>query len=268
MVKHYVVSAKVKVLLALMLFIHVVFLSPVKEFSMQMGCKVTPFLFPFQISNIYFQLLFMLGVVYLFSAVPFMQYWNMYRLMRFGRIRWALEQLYIIFALALFYVGANLLTNLLLMLDVTTYRLEWGKALYTLSLTNAASEFGGIVQFPYAFINDYSPVQALLYAILISGLCVFLVGILMFFMSLYINRLAAILAAMTLVVLPAVVENMTNSYRWFLFFSPLSWMNFPSISQYMSVNRIIAVLSVLILLLLLGILFKIKICEFDWYKEE
>jgi len=268
MIKHYVVSAKTKVLLALVLFVHFVFLDPVKAFSIQVGCKVTPFLFPFQLSSIYFQLLFMLGVVYLFSAVPFMQYWNMYRLMRLGRIRWALEQLYIIFALTLFYVCANLLINQLVMLDVTVYRPEWGKALYTLSLTNAASEFGSIIPFPYAFINDYSPMQALFYAIVISGLCVFFVGVFMFFVSLYINRIAAILMAMMLVVLPAVIENMTNLYGRFLVFSPLSWMNFPSISKYMSVGRIIALFSGLILLLILGILLKIRICEFDWYKEE
>ncbi len=268
MVKEYLLSTKTRVLLILMLFIHFAFLSPVRAFSTQIGCKITPFLFPFQMSSIYFQLLFMLGVVYLFSFVPCMQYWNMYRLMRLGRIRWALEQLRIILALAFFYTVMNLFMSILLMMDVTAYRLEWGKGLYTLSLTNAGGEFGNMLQFSYAFINDYTPLQALAASMVISFLCVAFIGIFMFFVSLWVNRTMAILLAMLGVVLPAVVENMTNSYQKFIFFSPLSWINFPAVSKYLSVQRIIVVLSLLTLTTILGILFKIKVCEFDWYNEE
>lgn len=268
MFKYYVMSVKVKTLLVLMFFTNFVFLNPLRHFSMRSGYRIAPFVFPFQISNIYFQLLFMLGAVYLFSDVPFTQHWNMYRLIRKGRIRWGMEQLSVVFRLTLFYTGANLLMHFGILAKVTTYRAEWGKVLYTLALTNAAEESESIIQFPYVLINEYLPVPALCYAVIITCLCVFFIGLLMFFISLQINRTASILAAMLFLVLPAAVENMLELHDRYIMLSPLSWMNYVSVPEHLPVGRIVAILGGINLLLAAGSILKIRTCEFSWHHEE
>ena len=77
----------------LLLFVAInIYVSPIKDFSVMTNFKVTPWVFPFLISDANFLAMFMAGVVYYFSNVPFMQKTYSYYLLREGRKKWVMEQ--------------------------------------------------------------------------------------------------------------------------------------------------------------------------------
>lgn len=86
-------SVKTFTLLLLLGVIYHIFLSPVKDFSAFVDYPVSPWIFPFLISDVYFVILFMAAVVYFFSDVPFMKEWTLYQVIRTGVSDGSLDKL-------------------------------------------------------------------------------------------------------------------------------------------------------------------------------
>ena len=76
-------------LLIVVLFFFYTRLSPLREFAAMVGYNVTPWIFPFLLSNLSFQLTIAFCGAYFFSDVPYMQYKEMYQMIRCGRRKWA-----------------------------------------------------------------------------------------------------------------------------------------------------------------------------------
>lgn len=129
-------SVKTFTLLLLLGVIYHIFLSPVKDFSAFVDYPVSPWIFPFLISDVYFVILFMAAVVYFFSDVPFMKEWTLYQVIRTGRVRWVFGQIgSIILSSFVFVLFAEVISGMLLLPNIILDE-RWGKVLYTLSITN------------------------------------------------------------------------------------------------------------------------------------
>ena len=105
----------------------------------------------------------MLGVVYMFSDVPFMQHYYMYQIVRIGRKRWAIGQIVSIIFQSLFLMFFHLSVSILWIIRHCEWKLEWGKLLHTVALTNASAHYGFLFEVPYSAIQKYSPQEPVSY---------------------------------------------------------------------------------------------------------
>lgn len=270
-----VVSVKTFTLLLLLTIIYHIFLSPIKVFSMAVQYPVSPWIFPFLISDVYFVILFMAAVVYYFSDVPFMKEWAMYQVIRTGRVKWVCGQIGSLVLSSFAFVLVAVLETGLILLPNLTLNEGWGKVLYTLSITNASAEYQIPFLISYDIINQLAPLEALGISVFMSGLVILFIVLLMFSISLYISRLWANITAMLFVILPIVIENIGDTVPWLVYCSPISWIRISetlvqSAQECQKLNLMLC--SVLLIVVCIGlssiIIWKIKKVDFKFIKED
>lgn len=259
-------SVKTFTLLFLLGVIYHIFLSPIKDFSILVDYPVSPWIFSFLISDVYFVILFMAAVVYFFSDVPFMKEWTLYQVIRTGRVRWACGQIgSIIFSSFVFVLLAEVVSGVLLLPNVILNE-GWGKVLYTLSITNAAGEYKIPFLISYDIISTFEPFQAVVLSVFISSFVILFLGLWMFMVSLYVSRLWANVTAMLFVIMPIVIENIGDDVTWLVYCSPVSWMRISEINV-SSIIRMIVVLLLACVILSIAIIWKITRVDFELTKE-
>lgn len=252
------------------------YMRAVVRFSKDMECAATPWAFPFLLSNIFFLLLFMAGVVYCFSDVPFMQHKNMYQVIRTGRSKWALGQISVIAAQAFFIMVFNAVFSIILLLGYFEYSPGWGKLYHTLALTGGSKKYRFLFDFSYETMQIYSPLELLVLSIMLGTLVIAFVGIFMFAVSLYVNRSLAVTLAFFLVMMIYLVENMYPLLkRWAAMFAPVNWMRVTQIGIKFHDSFIQPPVWYMVTMLAAGIAIcagmvcvKVKKIEFQWYQEE
>ena len=252
------------------------YMRPVVRASKDLDCGAAPWAFPFLLSNIFFLLLFMVGIIYYFSDVPFMQYKNMYQVIRTGRMRWAAGQIGAIFAQAFLLMAANVVFSMLLLTGSCEYTLGWGKLYHTLALTGGSESYQFLFFFSYETMQLFTPLELLGLTVLLGTLVIAFIGLFMFVVSLYISRSVAVTAAFLMVTMIYLVENIHPLLkRWMAMFAPVNWMRVTHIGIKLhdsflqpSVPYMLAVLTAGILTCASFICLKIKKTEFQWYKEE
>lgn len=259
-------SVKTFTLLLLLGVIYHIFLSPVKDFSAFVDYPVSPWIFPFLISDVYFVILFMAAVVYFFSDVPFMKEWTLYQVIRTGRVRWVFGQIgSIILSSFVFVLFAEVISGMLLLPNIILDE-RWGKVLYTLSITNVGSEYQIPFLISYDIISRFEPVQAVGLSVLISSFVILFLGLWMFTISLYVSRLWANVTAMLFVILPIVIENIGDDVTWLVYCSPVSWMRISEVNV-SSISSMIGVLLLACVILSGAIIWKITRVDFEVTKE-
>lgn len=262
--------------LILQLFVNYMNIKPLIEFSEAVNYKVSPWVFPFMVSEYHYAFLFLLMVVYYFSDVPFMQHQNMYQVIRTGRRRWAMSQICVLVLQSFFLVGANIFMSALLMLPNLEFTTEWGKVLHTIALTNAGSHYDLWFPITYQAMEQSTPLQMLLCAFGMGGLVVAFVGLAMFAVSLLINRLAAVAVGTIMTLMIFLVQNahpvdMAKVCR----FVPANWIRVANIGMkelggYMtpSLSYMLTVLIIGIVIFCTAIIIRIKRVEFHWNNED
>ena len=268
-----ILSIKMATLFLLLGFIYHIFLSPIKNFSTSVNYPISPWVFPFLLSDVYFIVLFMSAVVYFYSDVPFMKEWTMYQMIRTGRVRWAIAQIEVIFISAFAFIVIAFISSSLILFPNITLEEGWGKVLYTLSMTNAAGDYSIPFGISYNIISGYTVQEAVGVTIIFGGIIIAFLGMLMFAVSLYASRLWANIIAMILVILPIVVENVGDIFPWLIYFSPISWMRvsemmFNSKRMSMMGTGYMLLLALICFVLAIMIVFKIRKVDVKLIKED
>lgn len=252
------------------------YMKPVLKFSETADYGVSLWVFPFIISNIYFLFLFMFGVVYYFSDVPFMQYEKMYQVIRVGRRCWAFGQIGTIMIQSFLIMLYNYILTVVMLAGKWDFTADWGKLLHTVALTNAGEYYGFLFGIPYQAMESYTGPALTVLTLVIGSLVISFLGLVMFAVSLVVNRIAAVSAAGVMVVMIYVVENMPSALmQRTACFAPVVWMR----AAYLSVKEhdsyilppaayIFSVLIIGILILCGIIMLKANRIEFLWTKEE
>lgn len=267
------VSLKTGTLFLLQLFVLFVYLTPLKEYAEAIRYPVTPWLMPFLFSNVYFTFFFTCGAVYYYSDIPFMQHSEMYALIRAGRIKWGISKIAGIILGGFAFSAIEIVLSVLPLFPFVDWNTGWGKLLHTLSMTDAASQYGINLFVPYEILSNYSAIEAVGISFLIGGLVATFLGILMFFISLYFSRLTAICAAMFFAILSVVVYNIRGIYHWVIYLSPVSWLNLMFIDKGNSQGFDMLSFCVFVLLAVIAlgsilILWKLKSTDYDFVKED
>lgn len=270
---NYFFQMRLLIFILIQFFIIHYYSSPIKRFLILADYPVTPWIAPFMMLNVYFLFIYGITVIYFYSNVPFMQYSQMYQLVRLGRKKWGIEKIIRIWMSAVALATIELFLSILPLVPRLELSKDWGKVIYTLAMTDAASQFNINIFFPYDIVSSFTPIKAMLLIwgilILVTGL----IGMVMFSFSLLFSRTLGIVIATIIAILPIVFFNIHYQLGWIVYFSPLSWLNLSllhgKISKiYPNIWYVFySILGMTIILCLLSVR-KIKETDFLWMREE
>lgn len=264
------------VFIILMLVTSRSYLNPLREFSVAVNYPVSWCVFPFVMCSFTYLIIFWFGVIYVNSDVPFMQHVNMYHAIRSGRRQWGLGQIGGIFLRSLIMVLITIFCTILPLLSKIEWSNEWGKLLRTAATTNALSRYQSSVVIYYDIFSEYTPLELILLEILICTLTCTFVGVLMFFLSLYINKIIAVAGGLALAISLFPVLNMHPLIRYKLArFVPTVWAELARIATVDHTYYWLPSLTYMVLFLLVGIaimtsciIYKIRHVELNWENED
>ncbi|MCL2747259.1 MAG: hypothetical protein FWE59_01205 [Oscillospiraceae bacterium] len=269
-------NVKTATLLLLMFFINYLYCKPILDFSADANYPVTPWVFPFMLSNIFYLALFMIGVLYYFSDVPFMQYPNMYQVIRVGRKKWAIGQIFSIVVQSFFLIVANMGMTVLLLSSHLDLNFEWGKLLHTAALTNIDIKYGFLFGFSYEAMQLYTPLDLMFLTLVLGALVLSFTGILMFALSLIAGRIFAMAMGTGMVGIIFALEGVPPILVVGL--GKIGFMNWLRVAQIgvkehgsflmPSFEYMVTVLIMGILSLSLVINWRIRHVDFEWIKED
>ena len=190
---------------------------PYLDFVIDKGEGISWCIFPFLMTSYYLIGMFYFGVIYINSDVPFMQYENLYQVIRTGRKKWAIYQINGIFIRSVFITIAVVIGSIIPFIGHILINNDWGKVIYTLANTRRSDNFykENIVMFRFypEAILKLSPLKLMLITILISVLITTLIGLLMYFLSLYLGKITAVSLSFASIILLYVVENTIPATR-------------------------------------------------------
>ena len=204
-------------------FMCVTFLLPVRAVCAEYQYPVCPYFLPHLFSYLYFETGFFAAVIYFFSDIPFMNEWEANRVMKLGRKRWALVHIGEIIISGYLLMLSFFVLTFLPLVGVMEIENDWGNLLYTLS---AKGDFRVAFDVSYKILQQYTPVSAVSFCLILGGAVISLIGLLMFMVSLLLSRTAAIIMATVVTGLPIFAENLANmnNQSWLWYISPVSWL--------------------------------------------
>lgn len=264
-------SSRFVTLIILQFFVLYIYLAPIRNFSRDVNYPVSPWSLPFLFSNIYFQLFFVFIVIYYFSNVPFMHYSEMYQLIRTGRKKWALGKIIGIIFSSFAIMLVEFFLSIIPLIGRLNFENDWGKILYTLSITDAGSKYNILID--YNIINSYTPLKIMAIIFIIGGLLISFIGILMFSLSILSSRLVAFSITFILSIITIINSNIKFNHVWLIYLSPISWFDISNISlksgyNFPTFSYVIGFLTVAIIILSISIIWKIKTINFQWNRED
>lgn len=222
-------NSKVGTFLMLILAMAYSYDKPYLKFVQEKNYPISWCIFPFHLASPAFLALFLIGIIYINSDVPFMQHVNMYQAIRTGRKRWALGQIGGIAVRSFVVTTAAAALSAVPFLGKIEWTAEWGKMIYTLSaMKTQTSRFfldtDVLFRFFYEILGEFTPLWFMAVTVLLCTLLTAFLGILMFVISLYAGRIAAVCAAFCNVLLLFMVQNAPPVYRQRLaHFVPAYW---------------------------------------------
>lgn len=197
----------------------------IRQYAIAAQYPAAPWVMPFMGQNIYFQFVYGISVVYFYSNVPFMQRYEMYVLMRQGRVWWVSTKLLRIWISAVMLAAVEIVLSILPFIPYLEWTFQWGKLYHSLALTDAGGDYHMALFFSYELINENNALKTVLMLFIVLCIVTGLTGTLMFALSVGTSRTAAILAGTFFAVLSVVFENLYIWQACIGFISPFSWIN-------------------------------------------
>ena len=275
-IKRKIFSIKYLSAMMLIVFIGILYTVTIRKFSYLTGYSITPCFFPFLISINFYNLIYFALYIYLFSDAPFVQHNTVYQIIRCGRVKWGIIQLEKIFLSSCCFNIISFILSVVILTPHVSFEDGWGKVIYTLSRTDAGTSYNISINFPYDVVGKYTPLQVLKLTMLILWLAGSCIGLLMFALSLWWGRVAALIGASIWVILPIILDNYTGVWRPLAtHFSPISWTRISEIGQFRygiprlpSLKFILSAYIILCVIFSLAALFKLRTVDFKWSNEE
>lgn len=201
------------------------YIHSVKQFSVAADYPASPWILPFAGQNVFFLFVYGISVIYFYSNIPFMQRNEMYVLIRQGRKRWIHIKILRIWLSAVLLSVIELILSILPLFPCLEWSTEWGKLYNSLAMTNAGLEYNVKLSFSYELISEHNPLITMLIFGTILCISTGLIGMIMFAVSICMNRTGAVLIGTFFSILPVVFANLHLYQQWISFISPFSWLN-------------------------------------------
>ena len=185
---------------------------PIMDFLKAVGIGIEPYLYPILMNDIVFPIIILLGYLILICDAPFIGNGYLFLVARCGKKSWIIgESLFMLSYSALYTLSMYVFTIINFGTKIE-FGTSWGKAILTLTRTDAAQQFG-IHDFNHTVVENYMPIEAT--AKTIFGMLVFALNYLLK------NQVGVLLAAMIIFGDLAIYNFFSDSlYR----FSPVSLM--------------------------------------------
>lgn len=263
-------------LAVLLVFFTYVYLAPVRKFSIMMNYPASPWSWICMFSSLYYDLIVLLGAVYLFSKVPFMNRSQMYVFLRMGRAGWIKLQIAKLGICSLIYTLLLFFYSVVVMLPHIEADRGWGKLLYTLALTNASNTVKMSFDVPYRILAEQTPALMIAQVFLVVFLIVFLIGLSMFVISIWTSRTASLLVNTFFCCVPIVIENARKAEQQLLVkIIPTEWIkvtklgdvNFQGV-QSLDFNEVLLRLFIINCGLIVVIFLSRNKIQYRWYGEK
>ena len=236
------------------------------------GMRVSAYVFPFFVSNPSMLLIFGALVIYIFSDVPFTEQNTYFILSRTNRGIYYIAKILYIFAVSVVITAAFVLLSILSIISKADFTNQWGKIIYTLASdpttvlehANAKIGFGvnGIV------VNEFTPLTAMLYSVVLMVLVVFFTGIVIMFVSIMLSKNASYIVSGFFVSLSyfSVFLGYITFGGFLYFVSPFSWCSLNWLDIYhsgLAPSPLYAVLVIVCTTVLMEIIafFKFRSCD-------
>ena len=196
-----IINSKMAVFTILMIVVSRTYVGAIRQFSVAVDYPSSWCVFPFAMCSFSYLIMFWFGVIYVNTDVPFMQHVNMYHAIRVGRKRWALGQIGGIFIRSVVLTVVAAICTILPLLPDIEWSNEWGKLLRTAATTRTLTQFDSPVFIYYEIFSEFSPLQLIgLEILLCACICTF-IGVLMFLLSLFLNKIAAVAGGLALAII-------------------------------------------------------------------
>lgn len=248
------------------------FQQPLLDYSKQMQYPISPWVFPFLMTSFPFLALFYFCILYVNSDIPFMQYVQMFPLIRLGRRNWIIAQLGSLLLRSFTLVLATFAISVLTLIPHLKIENDWGKLIRTAQLTNAQSELHFAYMFSAETFVSFTPITLTILVIFICTLICMLLSVSMLAICLYTNRVVAVTAGIIQIILFVVVANIHPRARLpFAHIVPTCWAEVANLNTpdhgflwLPSIPYMIIVLCITIFIFSLIIIHRIKVIEFQW----
>lgn len=249
---------------------------PLRSFSAEVEYPCSVWVFPFMLAQYAFLVLFFFAVIYANADIPFMQYSNMYSLIRAGRKKWGAAQILILWFRSIVLTVISVLCSIVTLLPRVELTADWGKLIKTVAMGMMQGSYDLKYSFFYEVMIRLSPLELMALTMGITAGVIFFLSLCMFLVSLYGGRTVAISGAALYVLLLFFVLNTHPKIRNSLAkLVPAAWLQIaridtPDVGYYWlpSVPYMSGVLAAGTGILILLILVRIKHVEFDWNNED
>lgn len=246
-------NIRVYVLALLLFFYYWQATAPIRSYSSAVGEPVSGWLFPAACSNTFTQMIMLFGLVLLFCDAPFLDKHQPYLIVRSGRQNWLWGQIFYIITASALYFLYNTLLSAAVFLPHFTFTDDWGRIFYTMAMGSIYEDYGFILSPRSDLVTQYTPLEATLLSLLLAWLVGVLIGMVMFVLNLYFNRVAGTISGLVLVLLGTLSELVGRDLRMG-FIAPSAWFNLHKIHigapyYFPSLTFILIVLPLLILVL-------------------
>ena len=249
--------------------------SGIDRLMIDTGEWVTPWMAPHFFDNKFFVTFYGFIVCYLFSDVPFMNRSELYFVMRKGRRVWCMEKVFAIVMQAFSFGALTMLASVLVFVPRLRFETEWGKIIHTLAYSGNLLEYNIIGNPSPVILSKYTPLQAMLVCFVLVGLVSSMIGLLMFAISLYGSRMAAVSVCVILTAFN-LAEGMFITSSWLPYVTPFNWCRmglhgepvFLDIQYYPSVPFCLGMCGIAIVFIIVSIIWKSRRMEFVWNQED
>ena len=115
---------------------------------------------PFFLCNLSYMCAFVPIAIYYFSQVPFLNYSEMYCVIREGKTKWALKHILHIVFMSYIFMFLLEVTSIIPYIFRGDFSNEWGEVITTLSITNRWMDYG-TSEILYTILEHYSPYKSM-----------------------------------------------------------------------------------------------------------
>lgn len=221
-VQNKIFSSRTATTIVLLLLCNFIFAIPVLNFASDVGYKINIAILPFFLNSLNYMCAFVPIVIYYFSGVPFLQYSEMYCIIREGKNKWVIKHiLHIIFMSFVFMFLLEIISIIPFLIN-GDFSNQWNEVVMTLSLTDKWIEYGTI-EFVFGIIEKYTPYGAMLTIYFLVSLIISFLGVFMFTVSLLFSRIVAMCTGFLFEILVITAFNMRNYDNYLIYMSPFSW---------------------------------------------
>lgn len=237
--------------------------------------RITPWMMPHFFSINLYTAFYGFIICYMFSDLPFMNRTEMYGVLRLGRIRWFWDKIVVIVLECLTVTLIAAVLSIIVYIPYLEFDTDWGTAIYTMAYSSMSllTDYN-IFCFPTGWIIDrYTPIHAMLLAMLMLFLVTTAIVLLMFAISTWFGRMPALIFGLLLANMQLSADH-SPDLMFLYYLSPYTWMMIGRydkasfVGYYPTLRYCLIAVSVLIVIELIMIAIRSRTIEFQWNKEE